>query len=109
MLLAKIESLEKENATYTDFMQKAAKEETAKNYSEAIALYERAGEVGSIIAYNNLSVIYAMGNEVPQDFKKAKIYLNITFASAKRFFASTNFIFLLFVWSPKDKSPAGVK
>lgn len=45
MLLAKIESLEKENATYTDFMQKAAKEETAKNYSEAIALYEKAKSV----------------------------------------------------------------
>lgn len=47
---------------------------TKKDINKAIALYERAGEVGSIIAYNNLSVIYAMGNEVPQDFKKAKIY-----------------------------------
>ncbi|MGC5702527.1 sel1 repeat family protein [Pseudomonas sp. NFXW11] len=46
----------------------------AKDVKKAVALYERAGEVGSVIAFNNLSVIYAMGDEVPQDFEKAKIY-----------------------------------
>lgn len=44
-LAAKIESLEKENAAFTDFMEKAAKEEAGKNYQEAISLYEKAKSV----------------------------------------------------------------
>jgi epidermal growth factor receptor substrate 15 len=45
VLLAKIESLEKENIVFTDFMQKAAKEAENKNYSEAISLYEKAKNI----------------------------------------------------------------
>lgn len=44
-LLAQIESLEKENESFTDFMQKAAKEEADKNYQGAITLYEKAKAV----------------------------------------------------------------
>lgn len=41
-LLAKVEQLEKENAEYTEFMSNALKEENAKNYQQAITLYEKA-------------------------------------------------------------------
>lgn len=41
-LLAKVEQLEKENAEYTEFMANALKEENAKNYQQAITLYEKA-------------------------------------------------------------------
>ncbi len=47
---------------------------TPKNIHKAISLYERAGEAGSAIAYNNLSVIYVLGRDIPQDFSKAKVH-----------------------------------
>lgn len=47
---------------------------TAKDINKAIALYETAGAAGSIRAYKNLSSIYIVGDDVPQDFSKAKIY-----------------------------------
>lgn len=45
VLLAKIESIEKENVAYAEFMEKAAKEEGNKNYQQAINLYEKAKTV----------------------------------------------------------------
>lgn len=41
-LLLKVEQLEKENAEFTEFMTNALKEENAKNYQQAITLYEKA-------------------------------------------------------------------
>ncbi|MDF9755620.1 TPR repeat protein [Pseudomonas sp. TE6288] len=47
---------------------------TPVDIKKAVALYERAGESGSAVAYNNLSTLYAVGDVVPQDFKKARMY-----------------------------------
>lgn len=44
-LASKIESLEKENAAFTGFMDKATRETANKNYQEAITLYEKAKSV----------------------------------------------------------------
>ncbi|KGM27720.1 hypothetical protein KS18_12585 [Photorhabdus luminescens] len=42
---------------------------------KAIELYERAGNLGFIGAYNNIAVTYLHGDgNVPQDLEKAKIY-----------------------------------
>lgn len=47
---------------------------TTKDIKKAVELYEKAGDAGAAIAYNNLSVLYALGKEIPQDFNKAKLY-----------------------------------
>ncbi|KAA1193804.1 tetratricopeptide repeat protein [Photorhabdus heterorhabditis] len=46
-----------------------------QDVKKAIELYERAGNLGFIRAYNNIAVTYLHGDSnVPQDLEKAKIY-----------------------------------
>ncbi|MCA6221145.1 tetratricopeptide repeat protein [Photorhabdus antumapuensis] len=46
-----------------------------QDVKKAIELYEKAGSLGFIRAYDNIAVTYLHGdNDVPQDLEKAKIY-----------------------------------
>jgi TPR repeat protein len=77
---------------------------TTKDVKKAIELYEKAGDAGSAIAYNNLSVLYALGKEIPQDLSKAKLYTQNAahLGDAQSIEALRNWDYYVEIWSTDD-------
>lgn len=79
-----------------------------RDVNRAISLYERAGEAGSDIAYNNLSVIYVLGKDSPQDFEKAKRYTRnaANLGNASNIEVLTHWDYFVEMSSTQDESEA---